>query len=249
MIVATGLVAVFGLIIGSFLNVVIHRLPRGESVVRGRSHCPACGRTLAWYDLVPVVSYLALRGRCRSCGAPISPRYPLVELLTGAVFAALFYRFGPTPVLIKYLFLASILVAAAFIDLEHYIIPNRLVLVGAGGGLLSPLLQDVSVWSALSGMAVAGGVLLLLALVSKGGMGLGDVKLAAVVGLFLGWPLGLVAVFFAACLGGAFGILLLVFGIKRRKDPIPFGPFIALGTVVTLLWGKQVVFWYTKNFW
>ncbi|NPV28511.1 MAG: prepilin peptidase [Firmicutes bacterium] len=239
-----------GLFIGSFLNVVIYRMPRGESVVAGRSRCPACGQALAWYDLVPVLSYLALRGRCRYCRTPISPRYLLVELLTGAVFAALFYRFGPTPALAKYLFLGAVLIAATFIDLEHYLIPDRLVLAGlAGAAVLGFAAGDVGIWSALAGCAAGAGFLLLVVVISKGGMGGGDVKLAAVTGLFLGWPLGSLGIFLGACVGGLVAFFLLLFRIKGRKDPLPFGPFIALGSFLALLWGKEVISWYLGRFW
>ncbi len=244
------LAALFGLIIGSFLNVVIYRMPRGESVVAGRSRCPACGRALAWYDLVPVLSYLALRGRCRYCRTPISPRYLLVELMTGAVFAALFYRFGPTPALAKYLFLGAVLIAATFIDLEHYLIPDRLVLAGlAGAVILGFAARDVGIWSALAGCAAGAGFLLLVVVISKGGMGGGDVKLAAVTGLFLGWPFGPLGIFLGACVGGLVAFFLLLFRIKGRKDPLPFGPFIALGSFLALLWGKEVISWYLGHFW
>jgi len=125
-----------GLCIGSFLNVVIYRLPRGESIALDRSHCPVCGKTLAWYDLIPVFSYLLLLGKCRACGAPISPRYLLVEFLSGLVTAVLFFYFGATAVFVKYLFLCLLLMVVFFIDLEHYIIPNSLVIVGLIGGIV-----------------------------------------------------------------------------------------------------------------
>lgn len=245
----TVIAILLGLCVGSFLNVVIHRLPRRESVVHGRSHCPACGRVLAWYDLVPVASYLALRGRCRYCRAPISPRYPLVELLTGAVFAALFYRFGPTPVLVKYLFLGAVLIAAAFIDLEHYLIPNRLVLAGlAGAAILGFAARDVGLWSALAGGAAGAGFLALVAVISKGGVGGGDVKLVGVAGFFVGWPLAALALFLAVAAGGLAAAVLLLLRLKRRKDPVPFGPFIAAGTLAAVLWGADIVGWYRQVF-
>ncbi|WP_148867325.1 prepilin peptidase [Thermosediminibacter litoriperuensis] len=238
-----------GLITGSFLNVVIYRLPRGETVIWGRSHCPACGRVLAWYDLVPVASYLALRGRCRYCGTQISPRYPVVELLTGAVFAALFYRYGPTPALAKYLFLGAVLIAAAFIDLEHYLIPDRLVLAGlAGAAILGFAARDVGVWSSLAGSAAGAGFLFAVVVFSKGGMGCGDVKLAAVAGLFLGWPLAALALFLAVVTGGLAAAALLLLGLKGRKDAIPFGPFIAAGALAAILWGWHIINWYRQVF-
>lgn len=245
----TVLAAVFGLFAGSFLNVLIYRLPRGEQVTGGRSRCPACAHALAWFDLAPVLSFIFLQGRCRHCLARISLRYPLVELLTGAVFAALLLRFGLTPALAKYLFLGAVLIAASLIDLEHYLIPDRLVLAGLFGGVvLGVLARDVGLLSALLGAAVGGGVLLLIAVLSGGGMGGGDIKLAAVTGLFLGWPLGPLGLFAGACLGGLLGVFLLVFKLKGRKDPLPFGPFIALGTLLSLLGGKEFLAWYAGRF-
>ncbi len=237
--------ALLGLVVGSFLNVVVYRLPRGEQVVRGRSRCPACGAVLAWYDLVPVLSYLVLRGRCRSCRTPISPRYLVVELATGLLSAALFVRFGFGLGLAKYLYLAWLLVAATFIDLEHYLIPDKLVLAGLLGGLLfSALERDPGFWAAVALGLGTGLFFLLVALASKGGMGGGDVKLAALISFYLGWPLGLLAVFFGVCLGGAGALLLLALGRKKRKDALPFGPFLALGALAALFWGEEFLAWY-----
>lgn len=241
--------ALLGLAVGSFLNVVIYRVPRREGVVSGRSRCPACGHALAWYDLVPVASYLLLRGRCRYCGARVSPRYPAVEVCTAAIFVLVFWRFGLSPALAKYLFLGGLLVAASFIDLEHYIIPDGLIVAGlAGGAVLGLAARDVGLWSALAGLAVGGGALLLVALISRGGMGGGDVKLAAVTGLFLGWPLGPLGLFLGVCLGGFVAAFLLLFKIRGRKEPVPFGPFIALGSLLAMAWGREILAWYFRGF-
>ena len=238
-----------GLCTGSFLNVVIYRLPRGESITFDRSHCPFCGKQLVWYDLIPVLSYLLLLGRCRSCHTRISIKYPIVELLTGIIFIVLFHHFGATLVFLKYLFLSALLVAVSFIDLEHYIIPNSLVITGLVGGVfLNLAARDVGVVSALIGIFVTSGFLLLIALVSKGGMGGGDIKLAAVTGLFLGWPLAPFGLFLGACVGGLVAIFLLLFRIKERKDPQPFGPFIAVGTFFAFLYGFDVINWYLQYF-
>lgn len=236
------IMAWIGLCCGSFLNVVIYRIPRRESIIAGRSRCPACGVDLAWYDLVPLVSFLALRGRCRYCRAPISWRYPLVEFLTGALFLVIYLHYGLTPALLKYLFLAALLVAVSFIDLSQFIIPNSLVLAGLIYGLpIGLLVHDVSLWSMLLGALSTAGFLLVVALLSGGGMGQGDIKLGLVTGLFLGWPMGLAGLLLGACLGGFLGIILLAARIRGRKDPIPFGPFIALGALITMLWGAQIL--------
>ena len=235
-------IGVLGLCIGSFINVVIYRLPRGESIVTGRSHCPNCARVIAWYDLVPLLSYLVLGGRCRSCRAAISGRYPLVESLTAVLFLIIYLHYGLQITLVKYLFLASLLIAVSFIDIDHFFIPNRLVLAGIICGVVFCFfVPDVSIWSALLGAATTGGFLLLVALLSRGGMGTGDIKLGLVTGLFLGWPMGLTGLMIGVCLGGFLGIILLVTKIKGRKDPVPFGPFIALGTLIAVLWGAQIL--------
>lgn len=237
----------FGLCIGSFLNVVIYRLPRRESFMLGRSRCPACGHNLAWYDLIPLFSFLILRGKCRYCRAFISLRYPLIELLTGTVFILLYLRLGMTVTLVKYAFFSAFLIVVGMIDLEHYIIPDRLVVAGlAGGILLDVLSKDVGIRSAVLGAAVAAGFLLLVALLSRGGMGGGDIKLASVTGLFLGWPSGPLGIFLGSCLAGITGVFLLVLRLKRGKDPIPFGPFIALGSFLSLLWGDSFIAWYLQ---
>ena len=243
------LMVLIGLSCGSFLNVCIHRLPRGESIVFPPSHCPRCGHRLAVRDLVPLFSYLCLKGRCRYCGGGISPRYPLVEALTGALFAALYWKFGPGLLMLKYLFLISVLIVLSFIDLEHYLIPDRVIIFALAGGVMINLLtRDLTVLSALIGLAVPSAFLLLLALASRGGMGGGDIKLAAVIGFFLGWPMGLLAVFLGCLLGGAVGAVLLLTRIKGRKDAIPFGPFLSGGAVITIFWGDLVLNWYLANF-
>lgn len=238
-------VAVFGLCIGSFLNVVVYRLPRGESLVVTRSHCPTCGHTLAWYDLVPFFSYLFLRGRCRYCQTTIPLRYPLMELLTAALFAGTFLKFGLQFALLKYLFLCALLIAVTFIDLESLIIPDRLVVTGLVAWLILGLPGgDVGIIPSLIGSAVTSGFLLLVTVASKGGMGGGDVKLGLVTGLFLGWPLGPLGLFLGICLGGVFAAFLLATRLKSRKEPIPFGPFIAAGTLMALFCGGQLLAWY-----
>ncbi len=243
------IITLLGMCIGSFLNVVIYRLPRGESILWGRSRCPACGHGLAWYDLLPVVSFILLRGRCRTCGARISWLYPGVELLTGLLFLVLFWRFGVTAALTKYLFLSAVLIAATFIDLQHYLIPDSLVITALVGGIvLGTATGDVGAISALVGAAASGGFLFLVAVLSGGGMGGGDIKLAFVTGLFLGWPLAQLGLFIGICLGGVLAVVLLAFRIKGRKDPIPFGPFIALGSIIALLWGNGIIGWYFRFF-
>ncbi|MDI6631096.1 MAG: prepilin peptidase [Thermoanaerobacteraceae bacterium] len=255
-------VIIFGLLSGSFLNVLIYRLPRGESIIRPASHCLACGVRLAWYDLVPVVSYLVLRGRCRRCGGRISPRYPAVEILTAALFLLVYAvlrsqaEAGAFPqesrfiwVLVKYLFFTAGLIAAALIDLEHRLIPNRLVLgLLAGAAVLVPLARDVSLESSAAGALIAGGALLFLGWVTRGGMGGGDVKFAAVAGLYLGLQKVLLGLFLGAVLGSVAGLVLIAAGKRTRKDYIPFGPYLSAGFLVAMLWGEELVRWYRLCF-
>ena len=233
---------------GSFLNVCIYRIPRGESIVFPPSHCPKCGSRVVVRDLIPVFSYLFLKGRCRYCRERISPLYPLVEVLTSLLFAAIYIQFGPNELLLKYLFLTAVLVVVTFIDLEFYLIPDRIVLFALIAGLpLNLIARDLTIVSALSGMLSAGGFLLILAIVSRGGMGGGDIKLAAVIGFYLGWPNGFLALLFACMLAGIVGLALVLTRIKGRKDVIPFGPFIVAGTFISIFYGNYLLLWYLYN--
>jgi leader peptidase (prepilin peptidase)/N-methyltransferase len=247
-----GVIFICGLCIGSFLNVVIWRLPRGESAAAGRSRCTACGHTLAWYDLFPLFSFFCLGGCCRYCRAPISRRYPLVEFLTGVVFVLVFLQTGLTWFLAKYLFLCAILIAVAFIDLDTQLIPDSLIITGLVGGVLLDLLAGSPGWkSALIGALVSGGFLLAAAcfsdlLLKKEGMGGGDIKLALLTGLFLGWPWGPLGLLLGIFACGLLLIPLLLFKKVRAEQAIPFGPFIALGTIISLLWGEGILAWYLQ---
>jgi leader peptidase (prepilin peptidase)/N-methyltransferase len=242
-----------GLAIGSFLNVCIDRLPQHESIAGGRSHCDACKRQIRARDLIPVVSYVALRGRCRDCGARIPRRVVIVEAFTGLVFAGLFLAYGlavTTGLLAVY---AAILIVIFVIDLEHSLILNTVVLFALvfafAVSVLAPptLLRDFGPYpftSAIAGAATGFAVLFVIALVARGGMGWGDVKFAAFMGAATGFPYIFVALFCGIIFGGVTGITLIVTRKKNRKQAIPFGPFLALGTMVTLLWGQQILAWY-----
>lgn len=239
--------AVLGAVIGSFLNVVIRRLPRGESLLRPPSHCPACGAPVRWHDNVPVLGYLLLGGRCRACRERISPEYPLVEAGNAALYGLLAWRFGLTAALPVYMVLASALLALAVIDLHHRILPDRITLPGIAVGLLaSATLLPAGLVPALLGAALGGGLFLLIALLSRGGMGGGDIKLIAMIGAFLGWQAVLLTTFLAAVVGGLVGlVLMLAFG-KGRKYAVPFGPFLSAAALVCLLWGNQMIDWYLR---
>lgn len=237
-----------GLTIGSFVNVCIYRLPRGESLVFPPSRCPHCGHRLAAWDLVPVLSYLWLGGRCRYCRQRISLQYPLVELGTAGLFVLVFYVRGLSPGSVSGLVLASALLVVALTDARHYRIPNQVVaFLAAAGLLLNIWTRELSWWQMLVGAAVGGGVLGALALLRRGGMGEGDIKLAAATGLYLGPGRQFLAIFLAAALGAIVGSVLILLGCKKRQDPIPFAPFLAVGTLVAYLWGDYLWFLYLSR--
>lgn len=240
---------VLGLVIGSFLNVVIWRVPRGESVVRPPSHCPRCDTEISPRDNVPVLSWLLLRGRCRHCGEPISARYPAVELLTGAVFAGLAVRFGYDEALPAFLYLGAVCVALALIDLDTRRLPNALTLPSYVVGIVllggAALLQGEPrlLLRALGGMAAMYGFYLLLVLINDKGMGFGDVKLAGVLGLhlgWLGWPQVGVGTFMGFLVGGLYGIAAMLIGKATRKTKVPYGPFMVVGAFVSIWAGGAI---------
>jgi leader peptidase (prepilin peptidase) / N-methyltransferase len=246
MLVAVGL---FGLIIGSFLNVVIARVPAGRSLWRPRSACPKCNAQLAWHDNVPVLSFLLLRGRCRSCRTPISWRYPIVEIANAAALVSAYVAFGPTAEFLVAGALLSALIVVMAIDLQLQLIPDVITIPGIVVGLLANIVTGHVPWlESLIGLVGAGGLFLMIILVSGGGMGGGDMKLAAMLGAFLGWKALLVALFVAIVLGGVVAIALLTLRLRRRKDPVPFGPFLAVGGAMGLFWGTRVFAWYAGGF-
>ena len=246
---AVALSGVVGALIGSFLNVVIHRLPRGESLVRPRSRCPECGATIASYDNVPVLSWLLLRRRCRRCGAPISPRYPLIELLTALAFAAVVLVRGFDADLVLELPFVAALIALAGIDYDHKLLPNRIVYPLAAYGLIATLLvdQDDLVENLIAG-AGAFAFLLAAVIAYPRGMGMGDVKLAGAMGLYLG--LSVIPALLVAFLSGSIVGLFIIAreGAAGRKKAVPFGVFLALGGIVGVLAGPELIDVYETNF-
>ena len=249
---AAALVLAFlgGLIFGSFLTVVAHRVPRGESVVGGRSHCPHCGAQIAAYDNVPVFSWLVLRGRSRCCGEPISPRYPLTELALAVLWTATVAVLWNDPVEIALgLVFVFTLLAVTLTDLERRVIPNKILLVAAIAGVLIAVIGDPSsLPERLLAAIAAGGVLFLVVFAYPRGMGLGDVKLTALMGLYLGRNVA-PAVLVALLLGSIVGLAMIArHGAAARKQAIPFGPFLAIGGVVGLLAGDQLVDLYLSTF-
>lgn len=251
--------AVVGLCIGSFLNVLIFRLPRGESIVSPGSRCMQCGTRIQARDLIPVLSFLLLKGRCRSCGVRLSWRYPGVELLTAVIFAVLAMKYALQFEFFAYAFLMAVLVAVLFIDLEHLIIPDELVLAGLAGGaavivwnLFRPMAiyGDTHWWNPVVGMLTGSGVLFLVALVgmwiykSDEAMGMGDVKIFIPIGMFLGWKMALLALLLAILISGVTSLILLLFRIRKMKSAIPFGPFIVAASFIVLMRGWELLAWY-----
>jgi leader peptidase (prepilin peptidase)/N-methyltransferase len=239
---AAGLV---GLVIGSFLNVCIARIPAGGDLWRPGSACPNCRTPIRWYDNVPVLSFLLLRGRCRACRRPISWQYPVVEIVTAVLFVLAYARFGVGPDLLVALVLVSVLIAVTGIDLKHQIIPDVITLPAIPAGFLANLLTGRVSWSeSLLGILVGGGTFFVIIVVSRGGMGGGDMKLGGMLGAFLGWKVTLLVLLIAVLAGGAVATAFLVTGTRGRKDPVPFGPFLALGAVAGVFWGERLLEWY-----
>mgnify|MGYP001393404088 CR=1 FL=1 len=248
------LAALVGLAVGSFLNVCIDRLPAGVSIITGRSRCDACKRQIRTRDLVPVLSYVALQGRCRDCHARIPARVLLVELVTALGFAGLALTRGPSATAAALAAYFAILVVVFVIDLERGLILNRVIYPAiVFAFLVSVLIRPAwlgvcfphEALSAVIGAAGGFALLFLIALLSRGGMGWGDVKYAAFMGAATGFPLVFVALFCGVIIGAAIAILMLLAGKRGRKQAIPFGPFLAIGTMLTLLWGPAMLAWYT----
>jgi leader peptidase (prepilin peptidase)/N-methyltransferase len=247
---AIALAALGGLLLGSFFNVVIARLPRGESLASPGSRCPHCGHAVRPWDNIPVLSWLLLRGRCRDCGAPISPRYPLVEALTGALCAAVVVAKGADDDALLGLALVLTLVPVTFIDLDHRLIPNKILAPSAVAAVAILAATDSGkLPEHLIAGAAAGGFFLLAVLAYPRGMGMGDVKLAGVMGLYLGQevaPALLAALLAGTLVGGA--IIARKGAAEGRKTAVPFGPFLALGALVGLFAGPEIVDWYRQSF-
>jgi leader peptidase (prepilin peptidase)/N-methyltransferase len=243
------LVAIAGLIVGSFLNVCIYRLPRRESINWPSSHCTACNRPLSWYENIPVVSWLALRGRCRTCGAGISPMYPLVEVATAVVFVGGVLVYGLTPLMAVRVLFACSLIVLFVIDLQHRILPNVITLPGIVIGFIASLFLPPGWQRSLIGILAGGGVLFALAEIyyrTRGveGLGMGDVKMLAMIGAFLGWPHMLLALMVASFSGSAVGLAVIVSRRGGMQAALPFGTFLALGAIVAAVAGDAILTWY-----
>jgi leader peptidase (prepilin peptidase)/N-methyltransferase len=242
-------IGLLGALVGSFLNVCIFRLPLGRNIAMARSECARCARQLAWFENIPVVSYAVLGGRCRTCRQPISIRYPIVELITAAAFAWSAWYFGVGPLLVSRLFLVCALVVLFAIDLEHHLLPNVITLPGIVVGFAFSLIADPGWQSSLIGIVVGGGVLWAIAegyyrLRHEEGLGMGDVKMLAMIGAFLGWQLTLVTLMVASLAGSIVGVAMLVSQRGGLKYALPFGTFLALGAAAAATIGSDLLTWY-----
>jgi len=250
----TSLISLYGLLIGSFLNVCIYRIPREESIAFPSSHCPNCNTGLKWYDNIPVFSYLTLLGKCRYCGEKISPQYPIIELLNAIIYLIIYSHFGFSLELFFYAIIFSLLIVISIIDLQDMIIPDILVVLILGTTIIykfvSYLLYNnhLDLLNSLGGLVLSALLFIIIILVSKGGMGGGDVTLIGALGFILGIKMIFLTIFLSFILGAIISIILLITKIKGKKDPIPFGPFIILGFTITVFWGTELINWYIDMF-
>ncbi|MCM8803827.1 MAG: prepilin peptidase [Candidatus Omnitrophica bacterium] len=241
------IIFILGLIFGSFANVCIYRLPKGKSIISPGSFCPNCNKNIKWYDNIPLISYIILKGKCRYCGKPISVRYFIVEFLTGILFFLIYKKFGLSSITFVYNILALSLIIISFIDIDTFLIPDVIVIPGIFLGLLFSFLfpqihnmdRIKSLIYSFIGVTIGGGILIFLGFIGKllfkkDAMGGGDVKLLGMVGAFNGWQSVLLTLFFASLFGTLISLILILFGKKKIEDYVPFGPYLALGAVVSI---------------
>lgn len=248
------IIIIFGLVLGSFVNVLIHRLPEKQSLIRPGSHCPECGKSIRFYDNIPLLSYLLLRGKCRDCGKSISWRYPFVEMLTALCTVALYLKYGWSVQFLTYTLFVTFLIAISMIDIDRGLILNKLILPGCILGIIFTLVLQVETWSDVLIGGLSGGLIVFIIgwigkwLFKKDSLGMGDVKLLILIGIYVGFPDVLMCLFFGILAAGIF----IITGMALRKihlgDTIPFGPFIAIGSLTYLLWGEQILRWYAGRF-
>lgn len=238
--------AIIGLIIGSFLNVCIFRIPKEQSISYPPSHCMKCGERIKPYDLIPVLSYILLKGKCRNCGDKISIRYPMIELFTGIIFLTLYMKFGLTLAFFKYAVFSCFLIVIGMIDLDTTDVYQKTTISGiiaAAAFVIAGYFFGLSIWNFILGGIIGGGVIYVI-YKTTGGMGDGDAEICLLSGLFLGWKLAILMLFLSFVLGGIVGIFLLMTKKKSRKDYIPFGPYIAIGSFISVYFGMNIINWY-----
>ena len=242
-------ILLFGACVGSFLNVCIYRLPRGESLVWPGSRCTSCGRALSWFENIPILSWAILGGRCRTCRAPVSAMYPIVEAITALAFLGGYLLYGLTPLALVRVAFACMLIVLFVTDLQHKILPNAITLPGIALGFACSLFLPPGWRDSLIGIVVGGGVLLAIAegyyrVRKEEGLGMGDVKLLAMIGAFLGWKLVLLTLVLASVSGSLIGVALIASQRGDMKYALPFGTFLAIGAAVSAAWGTPIVDWY-----
>jgi leader peptidase (prepilin peptidase)/N-methyltransferase len=248
------LAAVVGLCVGSFLNVCIHRLPRGESINMPASYCPRCRHPLRWYDNVPVLGFMLLRGRCRHCAEPISVRYPIIEVCTAVLFVVSYAVYGPTWMLVSRVLFGCAMIVLFMIDLEHQILPNVITLPGIVAGLAFSVVTPPGPRDAFIGALAGGGILFLIAeawyrLRGVEAMGMGDVKMLAMIGAFLGWPLMIVTLFLSSTVGSLISVGLMASKKATWTTAVPYGVFLAAGAVAAMFAGDALIHWYVSVYW
>lgn len=246
---STAIAAAFGAVVGSFLNVAIYRLPHGKSIVWPASACPQCRRPLSWYENVPIVSFLALGGACRTCRAGIGVQYPIVEALTAVMFGLAWWYYGPSALLASRLMLGCALIVLFAIDLEHHLLPNAITIPGIAVGFVFSVITEPGWVASLVGIVVGGGVLYAIAeayyrVRHEEGLGMGDVKMLAMVGAFIGWKLTLLTLMMASLSGTIIGVTLIVTKRGGMKYALPFGTFLALGAAAAATVGSTILDWY-----
>lgn len=242
-------IALFGLILGSFYNVVGLRIPKGESIVNPPSHCTACNRRLIAFELIPVLSYVIQGGKCKGCGAKVSPIYCVTEIATAVLFVISYLKFGFTAELAVALLFMSLLLIIVVSDLAYMLIPNKILLFFLPPLIIARIFSPLDPWwDSLLGAVIGFGILLLIAVISKGGMGGGDIKLFFLIGLVLGTVHTLLTLFLASLIGMVVGIIVLKVRGQGRRTPIPFGPSIALGAVIAYFYGADLIDWYWQLF-
>ena len=249
----TTLITIYGLIIGSFLNVCIYRIPKEESISFPPSYCGSCGKKINWYDNIPVFSYINLRGKCRSCNSKISIQYPLLEILNALIYLILFKTFGLTIDFLFYALIMSTLIVVFFIDLKHMIIPDKLIVTIVTFEVLHKISLyltggEIHIKTSLLGGLLAGLLFLIIVIASRGGMGDVDITLIASLGFILGLKLIFLNIFLSFLIGAFISVFLLAFKIKTKKDPIPFGPFIIISFFIVLLFGERIIDIYLQLF-
>ncbi len=240
---------ILGAVIGSFLNVLIYRIPKNESILKPPSRCPVCGHRLKWYDMVPIFSYIFLKGKCRYCGAKISARYPLIEALTGFAFVGVGLRYGWSLQFFEYITFSALLITVAFTDIFDGVVPDIVVIPGAITGLVFSLLRGKAIFlSSIYGMLFLFGFFVLVILITRGGMGEGDATFGAMIGAFLGFKFSVAMLVIAFIIGAIVGILLITVFKKKGEDAIPFGPYLALSAYIMVLFGYKILLFYFKLF-